>query len=125
VHGEVSGDAPGAFEQVHALVRRIPAGRVTTYGRIANALSNRLSPQAVGWALHGCPEDVPWQRVVNAQGTCSTDRLPNVPLGLQRRLLEEEGVRFDERGRLDLGEHIWQPDPEAAGDPEGRSDEPW
>jgi methylated-DNA-protein-cysteine methyltransferase-like protein len=80
-----------------------------TYGQIATHLGNRLSPRAVGWALHGCPKDVPWQRVVNARGTCSTDRLPGVPAGLQRALLSAEGVAFDESGRLDLGRHRWHP----------------
>jgi methylated-DNA-protein-cysteine methyltransferase-like protein len=123
VHGELSGSAPGAFEEVYALVRAIPEGRVTTYGRIATALGNRLSPRAVGWALHGCPPDVPWQRVVNARGTCSTDRLPNLPAGLQRRLLEDEGVTFDERGRLNLGVHLWQPVRGAQHAPEGNRNE--
>ena len=124
LHGELSGRAPGAFEEVYALVREIPRGRITTYGRIATAMGNRLSPRAVGWALHGCPAGVPWQRVVNARGTCSTDRLPDVPAGLQRRLLEEEGVTFDEGGRLDLEAHLWQPAPGAGPAPEGKRDEP-
>ena len=82
-----------------------------TYGQIATLLENRLSPRAVGWAMHGCPGDVPWQRVVNAQGACSTDRLPDTPPGLQQALLEEEGVVFDDAGRLDLTRYRWVPPP--------------
>jgi len=80
-----------------------------TYGQIATLLENRLSPRAVGWALHGCPEGVPWQRVVNATGGCSTDRLPDVPAGLQRALLEREGIEFSQRGTLDLERYRWVP----------------
>ncbi|MDQ7008058.1 MAG: MGMT family protein [Acidobacteriota bacterium] len=99
---------PG-FEAVYALVRRIPSGRVMTYGQVATELGATLSPRAVGWALHGCPEGVPWHRVVNASGGCSTDRLPDLPTGLQRRLLEEEGVEFTAGGTLDLARYRWMP----------------
>jgi methylated-DNA-protein-cysteine methyltransferase-like protein len=78
-----------------------------TYGQISALLGHALSPAAVGWALHVCPEDVPWHRVVNAQGRCSTERLPDFPPGLQRSLLETEGVRFDGQGKLDLRTYAW------------------
>lgn len=111
VHGDVRRDEEGgsAWEAVYALVRRIPRGRVMTYGQVAESLEQRLSPRAVGWALHGCPADVPWQRVVNARGACSTERLPDLPQGLQRALLEAEGVPFRENGTLDLERHRWTP----------------
>ena len=80
-----------------------------TYGQVSVTLGSRLSPRAVGWALHGCPPGVPWQRVVNASGGCSTDRLPDVPAGLQRALLEEEGVAFRANGTLDLTVYRWEP----------------
>ena len=82
-----------------------------TYGQIASLIEHRLSPRAVGWAMHGCPGDVPWQRVVNAAGGCSTDRLPDLPGGLQQALLETEGVEFRENGTLDLEEYRWTPRP--------------
>ncbi len=91
-----------AFERVYVLVRSIPRGRVMTYGQISVVLGGTLSPRAVGWALHGCPAGVPWQRVVNASGGCSTDRLPDHPTGRQRDLLESEGVEFRADGTLDL-----------------------
>jgi len=109
LHGEIEDPPKASFGEVHALVRRIPAGRVMTYGQIAVVLGSRLSPRAVGWALHGCPEGVPWQRVVNASGGCSTERMPDVPPGLQRRLLEEEGISFEENGTLNLGLYRWSP----------------
>jgi methylated-DNA-protein-cysteine methyltransferase-like protein len=97
-----------AFAPVWKLVRRIPKGRVMTYGQIAELLGRRLTPRAVGWAMAGCPKDVPWWRVVNAQGMCSTETLVEPP-GLQKRLLGREGVRFDVRGRLDLEARRWHP----------------
>jgi methylated-DNA-protein-cysteine methyltransferase-like protein len=80
-----------------------------TYGQIATLIENRLSARAVGWAMHGCPEGVPWHRVVNASGACSTDRLPDIPDGLQRDLLEREGVDFQDDGTLDLERYRWVP----------------
>jgi methylated-DNA-protein-cysteine methyltransferase-like protein len=109
LHGDIRGKAAGAYDQVYALVRRIPAGHVMTYGQIATLIENRLSARAVGWAMHGCPEDVPWQRVVNASGGCSTDRLPETPAGLQRSLLEAEGLQFGENGTIDLERYRWTP----------------
>lgn len=97
-----------AWEAVYALVRRIPAGRVMTYGQIALEIEP-LSARAVGWALNSCPEGVPWHRVVNSRGGCSTDRLPHIPTGLQRSLLEREGVIFDESGCLRLERYRWFP----------------
>lgn len=109
VHGEILGRRAAVFGLVYRLVRRIPRGRVMTYGQIATAIGNRLSPRAVGWALHGCPEGVPWQRVVNASGGCSTERMPDIPTGLQRSLLEREGIPFRPNGTLDLTVYRWQP----------------
>lgn len=105
-----AGDArSGAFAAVFRLVRRIPRGRVMTYGQIATLLGQRLSPRAVGWAMHGCPANVPWQRVVNASGGCSTDEIPGNPAGLQRALLEKEGVEFSPGGKLDLKRYRYTP----------------
>ncbi len=106
LHGDVS--ELSAFQLVYRLVRQIPPGRVMTYGQVSARLGHLLSPAAVGWALHVCPADVPWHRVVNAQGRCSTERLPDFPPGLQRRLLEAEGVVFDPQGRLDLAYYAWE-----------------
>ena len=109
VHGDVSGERAQVFRRVYALVARIPSGRVMTYGQLATLIENRLSPRAVGWAMHGCPRGVPWQRVVNASGGCSTDRLPDMAPGLQRALLEREGVEFRGNGTLDLARYRWTP----------------
>ena len=98
-----------AAAAVYGLVRRVPRGRVVTYGQVAAMLGNRISPRAVGWILHRCPDDVPWHRVVNASGGFSTDRLPDFPKGLQRALLEAEGVEVGPGGRVDLERYRWRP----------------
>ena len=109
LHGAEKGDDSSAFAAVYDLVRQVPPGRVATYGQISNLMGNLLSPLAVGWALHSCPDGVPWQRVVNAQGLCSTDRLPDTPPGLQKAMLESEGVAFGEDGTIDLDRYRWEP----------------
>jgi methylated-DNA-protein-cysteine methyltransferase related protein len=109
VHADFVSEPLRAYERVYRVVRRIPRGRVMTYGWIASMLAQRLSARAVGWALHGCPRGVPWHRVVNASGGCSTERLPDLPPGLQRALLESEGVDFRSNGTLDLETYGWLP----------------
>lgn len=95
------------YDQVFAMVARIPAGRVMTYGDIASMCGRPSGARAVGWAMRHCPEGLPWYRVVNAQGQSSvTARYPDGTL-MQRALLEEEGVVFDEQGRLDLDVYAW------------------
>ncbi len=95
------------FDQVYALVRRIPPGKVATYGQIAALLGNPRGARTVGWAMRACPEDVPWHRVINSQGRISTgpsrDEIP-----LQRVLLEAEGVVFDPSGKIDLAVYQWR-----------------
>ena len=103
------GQRGAVFERVYALVRAIPRGRVMSYGQISRLLRGRLSAAAVGWAMHGCPGDVPWQRVVNAAGGCSTDGIGPHPRGWQRSLLEAERIVFRPSGTLDLERYRWRP----------------
>lgn len=101
-------------ERVYALVRRIPRGKVLTYGRVAALLGVPRGARAVGWALHGAPADVPWQRVVNAKGCIST-RCPEHPPQLQRALLMAEGIRFkadDSFALADFPAALWLLTPE-------------
>jgi methylated-DNA-protein-cysteine methyltransferase-like protein len=97
-----------AWSEIFAIVARIPSGRVMNYGQIARLLERPLSARAVGWALHQCPNELPWHRVVNASGGCSTDRLVDHP-GLQRALLEAEGVTFRPNSTLDIEKYRWRP----------------
>lgn len=97
-------------ERVYEIVRRIPRGRVMTYGQIAGILGEGYTPRTVGYVMHAAEkEDVPWQRVINSQGKCSTGRL-TIPVNLQQTMLEQEGVEFDARGKCDLGEYEWWPE---------------
>src|SRR4051794_20824558 len=90
-------------QRVYALVSHIPEGNVLTYSRVAALLEVPNGARAVGWALHGLPADsgVPWQRVINAQGRISI-RGSSHAAEEQRRLLESEGVQFDDTGRVKL-----------------------
>jgi methylated-DNA-protein-cysteine methyltransferase-like protein len=101
--------AASFFEQVHQVVRCIPPGRVATYGQIARILGMPHVARTVGWALQAIPEgsDVPWQRVINSRGTISFP--PGSPgATLQRALLEDEGIVFDEKGRVNLRVYGWK-----------------
>jgi methylated-DNA-protein-cysteine methyltransferase-like protein len=81
-----------------------------TYGQIAALLGEGYTPRTVGYVMHGADSaTVPWQRVINSQGKCSTGRL-TIPLNLQQELLEAEGIEFDSRGKCDLSRYLWSPD---------------
>lgn len=89
------------------MVRRIPRGRVLTYGQVARLLGTPRGARAVGWALRALPDRaraVPWHRVVGAGGRISFREGPGPEL--QRRRLRQEGVRFG-AGRVDLARHGW------------------
>jgi methylated-DNA-protein-cysteine methyltransferase-like protein len=101
-------DQPAYRKRVYDLVRKIPKGRVMTYGQIAILLGEGYTPRTVGYVMHGSDDDVPWQRVINSQGKCSTGRI-TLPLNLQQQILESEGVVFDDRSRCDLGKYQWSP----------------
>lgn len=96
--------------RIHAVVRRIPRGRVASYGQVAQLAGIGPHPRVVGYALAALDarSDVPWQRVVNAQGRVSPRAEPGAD-ALQRALLEREGIVFDARGRIDLARHGWRP----------------
>lgn len=106
-------------DRVYEICRAIPAGRVMTYGRIAQLIPPpggmapdtylKLSPRWVGGAMAACPDGVPWQRVINGQGKVSSR--PGMAVLVQRKLLEGEGVVFDARDRVDLTTYLWQPAP--------------
>jgi methylated-DNA-protein-cysteine methyltransferase-like protein len=91
-----------AWDEVYEIVRLIPPGKVMSYGQIAALCERPLTPRAVGWAMRDCPEGVPWHRVVNAAGRCSTDAAAGGTPGRQRKLLKAEGVAFSRDGVIDL-----------------------
>jgi methylated-DNA-protein-cysteine methyltransferase related protein len=99
---------PKYRERVYAIVRKIPTGRVMTYGQIAELLGEGYTPRTVGFVMHASPDGIPWHRVLNAQGACSTGRVV-LPQDKQQRLLEHEGVVFDKNARCDLQTYLWIP----------------
>lgn len=105
---ESNQENPQYRERVYALVRRIPSGRVMTYGQIAELLGEGYTPRTVGFVMHGSPDGTPWHRVLNAQGKCSTGRVV-LPHDKQQRLLELEGVEFDKNARCDLEQFLFIP----------------
>ncbi len=97
------------YQRIYAEVRRIPYGKVASYGQIA-ALVDRCTPRMVGYAMAGVPFDldVPWHRVVNSKGMISV-RADGKVCEEQRFLLEAEGIMFDNAGRTKLETVRWQP----------------
>jgi methylated-DNA-protein-cysteine methyltransferase-like protein len=113
------------YQRIYAVVRRIPSGRVATYGQIAALAGLPGHARQVGYALYALPDDqptagepaVPWHRVVNARGEVSV-RSPNGAPGregYQAHLLREEGVVFDRHGRIDLARFRWEDEPPTRG----------
>ncbi|HEU5169115.1 MAG TPA: MGMT family protein [Gemmatimonadales bacterium] len=97
-------------DRIYAVVRRIPRGRVATYGQVATLAGLGGHARQVGYALSAlnAGTTVPWHRVINARGELSRRALPGDELR-QRMLLEREGVRFDARGRVALPRVQWRP----------------
>ncbi len=91
--------------RIYEVVQQVPPGLVSTYGDIATIVGGGIDARTIGQALNQIPkagvEQVPWQRIVNAQGGISTKGL------LQRKLLVDEGIMFDERDRIDLRRFRW------------------
>ena len=108
-------DLTSFSQKVYALVRRIPRGRVATYGGIGALIPAppgiigrayiRVRARWVGYALAAAPDSIPWQRVVNARGRISPR--PGHGPHVQRELLRREGVRFDEDERISLEKYAW------------------
>jgi methylated-DNA-protein-cysteine methyltransferase-like protein len=103
--------ADSSYERIYDVVRRVPRGRVVTYGQVAAMAGFPGQARQVGYALHALDEgsDVPWHRVVNAAGKISLGDARGGAGRLQRALLEAEGIAFDARGRIALDTLRWDP----------------
>jgi methylated-DNA-protein-cysteine methyltransferase-like protein len=104
---------PSGWSVFYRVVRRIPRGRVATYGQVALAAGKPHGARQAGYALaalRGAAHDVPWQRVLGARGRgwAAISILDAVGAGVQRELLEREGIVFDERGRVPLERFGWR-----------------
>jgi methylated-DNA-protein-cysteine methyltransferase-like protein len=96
-------------QRIIQAIRSIPAGRVSTYGRVAALAGNRRGARQVARVLHASSrtENLPWHRVVNREGGISLGKMQGYDE--QKRLLLSEGVRFDEADRIDLERFGWPP----------------
>lgn len=102
------------YARIYDAVARIPAGKVATYGQIARLAGLPGHARQVGYALAATPDgldDLPWHRVINAQGEISLRAEPGYE-GLQRAMLDAEGILFDPRGRVALQRFRWRSDPD-------------
>ncbi len=105
---------PRGWSDFYAVIRRIPRGAVATYGQVALLAGRPRAARHVGYALaalRGTSHRIPWQRVLGARprGHAAVSILDPMGAATQRLLLEREGVRFDQRGRVCLAEHGWRP----------------
>lgn len=113
--GGMSPQPPNFYEQVYAVVRRIPRGKVTSYGRVAAMLGRPRAARAVGYALSALKDrkndpryaDVAWQRVINSQGRISIVNREHTG-NEQARLLREEGVVVSDDLKIDLDVYLWE-----------------
>jgi methylated-DNA-protein-cysteine methyltransferase related protein len=104
-------DSPAYRELVYRLVLRIPPGRVMSYGLVARVLGAGYDARAIGNVMYATPQDgrnIPWHRVINSQGGCSTAGR-TLPPDLQQRLLEAEGLVFNDKGRCAIEKYLWMP----------------
>ena len=98
-------------ERAYELVLRIPRGRVMTYGWVARVLGTGYDARAIGNIMYATPKNeraIPWHRVINSQGGLSTAGVTTPP-DLQQRLLEAEGVTFNDKGKCKLEAYLWTP----------------
>lgn len=109
-NGAMPSTAEGSYARIYAVVRRIPRGRVATYGQVARLAGLPGHARQVGYALHAMATSgpVPWHRVINSRGEVSRRSNPG-PEDAQRQFLADEGVEFDARGRVNLGRYQWRP----------------
>ncbi|MEC9012095.1 MAG: MGMT family protein [SAR324 cluster bacterium] len=98
---------PTLYQQIHEIIRLIPSGKVATYGQIAEIVGG-CTARMVGYAASSIPlnSDIPWQRVINYKGGISQRKSGSGGL-LQQKLLEAEGIKFDNSGRTDLEHYRW------------------
>jgi len=99
------------YKKIYATVKRIPRGKVASYGQVARVAGLERHARMVGYALHALSEDdienVPWQRVINAQGHISIRSNP-LAAKIQRKILEQEGIVFDDRDKVDFKKFGWK-----------------
>jgi len=101
-------DSTNFFEKIFDVVKQVPYGRVTSYGAIASFLGAARSARMVGWAMNGCPGDLPAHRVVNRVGLLS-GKHHFEGTNLMQQLLENEGIEVDDNKIVDFKKYFWDP----------------
>ncbi len=96
-------------QKVKYVIKKIPMGKVATYGQIAAFAGNHRAARQVAWVLHSSSrkDKLPWHRVVNSEGRISLR--PNYGYEIQKELLKKEGIKFDENDRIDFKNYLWDP----------------
>lgn len=108
MEGDPVEQTEGFYARVYALVGQIPPGRVVSYGQLAWALGAPRMARQVGWAMRRCPDALPWQRVVRADGSIAGGGYAE----LRRALLEGEGIPFTADRRVDMARCAWEIPPQ-------------
>jgi methylated-DNA-protein-cysteine methyltransferase-like protein len=106
-----SENSTSLYTRIYAVVKKIPRGKVASYGQVARIAGLERHARLAGYALHSLPDDlvnkIPWHRVINAQGYVSIRANP-IAASLQKKLLEHEGILFDSRDRIDMKKFGWK-----------------
>ncbi|MFQ5834457.1 MAG: MGMT family protein [bacterium] len=97
------------YQRVKDIIKKIPKGKVATYGQIAAFAGNHRAARQVAWVLHSSSRkyELPWHRIVNSQGRISLKS--NHGYEIQKELLKKEGITFDQNGRIDFKNYLWNP----------------
>ncbi len=101
--------ASSFYRRVKNTIKKIPKGKVATYGQLAALAGNHRAARQVAWVLHSSSgkDNLPWHRVINGRGSLSLK--PGYGYELQRELLEKEGITLNEQDRIDLKRYLWRP----------------
>ena len=99
------------YQKVYLKVSKIPYGKVATYGQIADLIYEYGKARQVGWALRRLklPSDVPWHRVINTKGEISMSLSRNGTDWIQKKLLINEGIKFNSKMKIDIKKYLWRP----------------
>jgi methylated-DNA-protein-cysteine methyltransferase-like protein len=97
------------YQRVKDMIKKVPKGKVATYGQIATFAGNHRAARQVAWVLHSSSRkyELPWHRIVNSKGRISLK--PNHGYEIQKESLKKEGIKFDENDRIDFENYLWNP----------------
>ena len=99
------------YQKIYLTVSKIPSGKISTYGQIADLIYAYGRARQVGWALRRLklPSNIPWHRVINSKGEITMRISRNGTDWMQKKLLINEGIKFDSRMKIDIKKYLWKP----------------